>query len=98
MCFKKPKAPQPTQQEVQDEAELKALEEAQAAELAREKAIVKRRQTELDVSKARARYGFRSLISGSKGGAGFIPNSNFASQRPTIGGPKLLLGNSNRNR
>ena len=49
MCFKKPKMPEPTAEEI-------------AAE----------RRTREAISRATGTYGFRSLISGRKGGQGFM--------------------------
>lgn len=72
MCFKKPKMPAPTAEELAAEKELKQQREALKAQLASEKAEAKERRTREAVSRATGGYGFRSLISGRKGGQGFM--------------------------
>ena len=71
MCFKKPKAPAMTAEELAIEAENKAAREAAQAEAARRLADEKKRRTEEAVAKSGGTYGIRSLISGRKGGQGF---------------------------
>jgi hypothetical protein len=71
MCFKKPKAPEPT---AEDKAREKELEEELAArrrELQHDRAEDKKEQTELAIARAAGMFGFRSLIAGPKGGSGF---------------------------
>jgi hypothetical protein len=75
MCFKKPKMPAPSAEELQAEAELKQQREAMRAELASVKAEAKERRTQEAIAKATGRYGFRSLLSGRKGGQGFLSRS-----------------------
>jgi hypothetical protein len=72
MCFKKPKMPEPTAEEIAAEKELKQQREALKAQLAAEKAEAKERRTREAISRATGTYGFRSLISGRKGGQGFM--------------------------
>lgn len=71
MCFKKPKAPAKTREELQMEADAKAEREARKAELAAELARDKQMRLEEGAAMSRGMFGARSLISGSKGGAGF---------------------------
>lgn len=75
MCFKKPKMPAPSAEELQAEAELKQQREAMRAELATMKAESKERRTQEAIAKATGRFGFRSLLSGRKGGQGFVSRS-----------------------
>jgi pyruvate/2-oxoglutarate dehydrogenase complex dihydrolipoamide acyltransferase (E2) component len=72
MCFKTPKPPQPTAQELAAEAEAKSMRDAAAAEAARRLADEKQRRLEEGVIRASGNYGVRSLISGRKGGQGFM--------------------------
>lgn len=75
MCFKKPQMPAPSAEELQAEAELKQQREAMRAELATMKAESKERRTQEAIAKATGRFGFRSLLSGRKGGQGFVSRS-----------------------
>lgn len=72
MCFKKPKPPQPTAADLAAEADAKAQRDAVAAEAARRLAEEKKRRLENAVQRASGSYGVRSLISGRKGGQGFL--------------------------
>lgn len=72
MCFKQPKLPKPTAEDLAAEAEAKAMREAAAAEAKRKLTEEKQRRTEEGVSRAAGGYGIRSLISGRKGGEGFL--------------------------
>jgi hypothetical protein len=75
MCFKKPKMPAASTEEVQAEAELKQQREAMQAELATAKAESKDRRMQEAIAKSTGRFGFRSLLSGRKGGQGFVSRS-----------------------
>lgn len=72
MCFKKPKLPKPTAEELASEAEAKSMRESAAAEAARKIAEDKERRLEDAASRMSGGYGIRSLISGRKGGQGFL--------------------------
>lgn len=72
MCFKKPKLPTPTTEELASQAEAKAMREAAAAEASRKIAEDKERRLEDAASRLSGGYGIRSLISGRKGGQGFL--------------------------
>jgi hypothetical protein len=71
MCFKKPKMPGKSAEELAAEAELKEQRAATKAELNAQISKDKKRATEEAVSRSRGAWGMRSLISGTKGGAGF---------------------------
>jgi len=75
MCFKKPKMPAASAEEMQAEAELKQQREAMRAELATAKAESKDRRMQEAIAKSTGRFGFRSLLSGRKGGQGFVSRS-----------------------
>lgn len=75
MCFKKPKMPAASTEEMQAEAELKQQREAMQAELATVKAESKDRRMQEAIAKSTGRFGFRSLLSGRKGGQGFVSRS-----------------------
>lgn len=72
MCFKQPKLPKPTAEDLAAEAEAKAMREAAAAEAKRKLTEEKQRRTEEGVTRTAGGYGIRSLISGRKGGEGFL--------------------------
>lgn len=71
MCFKKPKMPSKSADEVAAEAELKEQRAATKAELNAQITLDKRRATEDARSRSRGLFGMRSLITGRKGGAGY---------------------------
>jgi hypothetical protein len=75
MCFKKPKMPAPSAEEMAAEQELKQQRETMRAQLAATKAEAKDRRTQEAIARATGRYGFRSLLSGRKGGQGFLSRS-----------------------
>lgn len=79
MCFKKPKLPAPSAEELAAQAELRAQQEATKSELNSQITREKQRRLEETVARSRGLWGMRSLISGGKGGAGF------GSQRSLIG-------------
>lgn len=72
MCFKQPKPPKPTAEDLAAEAEAKAMREAAAADAQRRISEDKKRRTEEAVQRSSGGYGIRSLISGRKGGQGFL--------------------------
>jgi hypothetical protein len=72
MCFKKPKLPPKTQEDIEREKELEEARLARRAQLERELAAEKEAQTEAALARALGFVGNRSLISGPKGGAGFL--------------------------
>ena len=71
MCFKRPKAPAKSPEELAMEAEGRQERENARLELANQLEKDKAMRLEEQTSKARGLYGVRSLISGSKGGMGF---------------------------
>ena len=71
MCFKPPKPPKPTAEELAREAEQKQMIENQKAEAASNLAEDKMMRTQSSFGQQSGMYGMRSLISGPKGGAGF---------------------------
>lgn len=72
MCVKAPKTPPKTAEELALEQEAKAAREQRKRELAALAGREKQRRTEESVARARGQWGARSLISGPKGGAGFL--------------------------
>lgn len=74
MCFqqKMPKPPAPTPEEVAREEEQEQLVEAQKAESTAKLAEEKEKRTQGTIAKMTGGYGMRSLISGPRGGAGFL--------------------------
>lgn len=75
MCFKKPKMPAPSAEEIAAEKELEQQRETMRAQLAATKAEAKERRTQEAIARATGRFGFRSLLSGRKGGQGFLSRS-----------------------
>jgi len=71
MCFKTPKPPAPTAEELQMEQDAKIQRESLAADRRRSLAEAKDERLESTVSRARG-TGMRSLISGRRGGQGFL--------------------------
>lgn len=71
MCFKPPKPPKPTAEELAREAEQKQMMENQKADAAAKLAEDKLQRTQSTFGQQSGMYGMRSLISGPKGGAGF---------------------------
>jgi len=67
--------PAASTEEMQAEAELKQQREAMRAELATVKAEFKDRRMQEAIAKSTGRFGFRSLLSGRKGGQGFVSRS-----------------------
>lgn len=75
MCFKKPTMPAPSAEEVAAEKELEQQRETMRAQLAATKAEAKNRRTQEAIARSTGRFGFRSLLSGRKGGQGFLSRS-----------------------
>jgi len=67
--------PAASTEEMQAETELKQQREAMQAELATVKAESKDRRMQEAIAKSTGRFGFRSLLSGRKGGQGFVSRS-----------------------
>lgn len=72
MCFKKPKLPPKTADEIQLEQELAAQRRQRREELAGELRLSKEQETEAALARALGFVGNRSLIAGARGGAGFM--------------------------
>lgn len=72
MCFKKPKLPEKTPEDIELEEELKAARQNAKRRAAYELGEQKDLQTENAYARALGFMGNRSLIFGPKGGAGFI--------------------------
>lgn len=72
MCFKKPKAPPKSSEDIALEKELEAQRKLRKQELAAELQDEKKERTEFDVMRSLGLFGFRSLIAGPRGGAGFL--------------------------
>lgn len=82
MCFKKPKLPPKTQEEIELEQELAAQRRERREQVAGELRLSKKQETAAALARAMGFIGNRSLIAGGRGGAGF---AGAASGR-TIGG------------
>lgn len=72
MCFKKPKLPVKTAEDIQTENDLKAMRIAQQAQIDAGITEAKDFQTEASFARLMGMTGNRSLISGPKGGSGYI--------------------------
>lgn len=72
MCFKKPKLPEKTPEDIELEAELKAARENRKREVSYQLGEQRDAQTNESYARALGFMGNRSLISGGKGGAGFL--------------------------
>jgi uncharacterized membrane protein YgcG len=87
MCFKKPKLPAKTPQDLQAEKELENAQIARRVQIERDLATEKEATTESALARALGFVGNRSLIAGPKGGAGYIGGgSNKIRGRRRIGG------------
>lgn len=71
MCMKTPKPPVPTAEETQMEQDAKIQRESMAAERRRALSEIKEGRLESELSRIRG-SGMRSLISGRRGGQGFL--------------------------
>lgn len=86
MCFKKPKLPEKTAEDIQYEVDLKELRAIQQREIALGLSEQKNYQTEASFARAMGMVGNRSLISGSKGGSGYMNNkTGRGTGKPTLG-------------
>lgn len=72
MCFKKPKLPPKTAEDIAREKELEEARIARKLQLERDLATEKEASTEAALARALGFVGNRSLITGPKGGAGYI--------------------------
>lgn len=72
MCFRKPKLPPKTQEDIEREKELEEARLARRAQVERDLASEKERSTEAALARALGFVGNRSLITGPKGGAGYM--------------------------
>lgn len=75
MCFKKPKAPPKTAEELALEEEQRQARENAKAEQAAALKKEKDARTQSSAARLGGMFGMRSLISGSKGGSGFFGRS-----------------------
>jgi hypothetical protein len=71
MCFKKPKMPAKSQEDIELEEELRAARKQRKLELGNELKLSKEQETEALLARALGFTGNRSLIAGARGGAGF---------------------------
>ena len=98
MCFKKPKAPEKSPEDVAAEEELEELQKIRTAQLAREVSDQKESRTEDAIARAQGFMGNRSLLSGSRGGSGFLgrntrsaaPIISRTTPAPTPGAPPIM--------
>jgi len=72
MCFPKAKLPPKTQEDIELEKDLKDQRAARKREVANELSLEKEAQTESTLMRLMGMTGNRSLITGSRGGAGFL--------------------------
>jgi hypothetical protein len=75
MCFKKPKAPAKTAEELSLEQEARQERENAKLDLANQLAKDKQARTEDKIAQVTGGMGPRSLISGWKGGMGYLTRS-----------------------
>ena len=88
MCFKKPKLPTKSAEDIQTEEDLKAMRVAQQREIAAGVTEQKDFQTEAAFARIMGMTGNRSLISGPKGGMGYLGvNVGRTNGRPSTGSP-----------
>lgn len=83
ICFKKPKMPEKSREDIAAEKELEEQMAARKRELAEQRRGTKQEQTEEDIARAMGLFGMRSLIAGPKGGMGF--GRSFRSVLPVAG-------------
>jgi hypothetical protein len=88
MCFKKPKLPPKSAEDIQTEEDLKAMRASQQREIALGITEQKDAQTEAAFARIMGMTGNRSLISGPKGGSGYLGNNTGRTTgRPATGAP-----------
>lgn len=75
MCFKKPKLPPKSAEDIQTEEDLKAMRASQQREIALGITGQKDAQTEAAFARIMGMTGNRSLIAGPKGGMGYMGNN-----------------------
>ena len=75
MCFKKPKAPEPSPEDVAAEEELKEMRKVRQAQLNAEITESKKQRLEDAIALAQGGIGKRSLLKGGRGGSGFLGNN-----------------------
>lgn len=83
MCFKKPKPPQKTAEDIKAEKELEEMRKIRQAQLNEELRLSKERRTEDAIARAQGFFGNRSLLQGGKGGSGFL-GANTRQRKPII--------------
>jgi hypothetical protein len=83
MCFKKPKAPEKSEEEKRAEEELAALRKQRQDQLNLEVGRLKDDETEAEIARQSGFRGNRSLIQGAKGGAGFMGKGSRKKQKHT---------------
>lgn len=71
MCFKSPKPPKPTAEQVAAEADSKQQREAAMAEQRDQRTANKRSRFQLSLQRFGAGYGRASMFTGGAGGAGY---------------------------
>lgn len=71
MCFKGPKPPKPTAEQLAAEADSKAQREAALMEQREARAVNKRNRLQLALRRNGNGFGRASLLSGAAGGAGY---------------------------
>lgn len=85
MCFKKPKAPKKTEEQIAQEKELEELRKIRQAQLNKEISEIKDDRVEAEIARVTGFMGQRSLIKGGKGGAGFLGKYTRKSKRRSGG-------------
>lgn len=89
MCFKKPKLPPKSAEDIQTEDDLKAMRAAQQREIAAGITEQKDFQTEASFARIMGMTGNRSLISGPKGGSGYLGNNTGRTTGRVSGGAPI---------
>jgi hypothetical protein len=89
MCFKKPKLPPKSAEDIQTEEDLKAMRASQQREIALGITEQKDAQTEAAFARIMGMTGNRSLISGPKGGMGYLGNNTGRTTGRVSGGAPI---------
>jgi len=84
MCFKKPKAPEASAEDLAAEEELKEMRKIRQAQLNAEISDSKQQRLEDAIALAQGGVGKRSLLKGGRGGSGFL-GQNTRSATPIRG-------------
>ncbi|CAB4152811.1 hypothetical protein UFOVP616_31 [uncultured Caudovirales phage] len=89
MCFKKPKLPPKSAEDIKTEEDLKAMRAAQQRQI--EQGITEQKdfQTEASFARTMGMTGNRSLIAGPKGGSGYIGNNTGRTTGNVTGGAPI---------